>query len=259
MSNSSPFHIGTARREMTPYVPGIGMMGFAMHFHVVHDVDMPIFARAMVFRTGEQKLAIVHADIAFITLYIRKRVLQVLDDKHSALGYTEHNLMLTATHTHSAPGGYSEYGLYNIQIAGFNQAVAETYVNGIVDALVAADANQHPANLRVGKSTFAEDTPVAFNRAWEAYSANDDTEDIDHANRHLAVDREMVQLSAHREDGTPWGWSTGLRCIPPAPTTTNAPLAPTTKAGRRPNKKTLSTKPETTILSRSIAKPPPAM
>ncbi|MFW5658395.1 MAG: neutral/alkaline non-lysosomal ceramidase N-terminal domain-containing protein, partial [Bacteroidota bacterium] len=79
------------------------------------------------------------------------------------------------------------------------------YVKAIVEALVAADANRQPADLKLNMGAFAEDIPVAFNRAWEAYAANKDTENIDHANWHLAVDREMVQLSAHREDGSPLG------------------------------------------------------
>ena len=40
--------------------------------------------------------------------------------------------MLTATHTHSGPGGYSHYLLYNLSIPGFVAPVHQAIVDGIV-------------------------------------------------------------------------------------------------------------------------------
>jgi streptomycin 6-kinase len=49
--------------------------------------------------------------------------LEVLERLRPLFGdlYTEHNVILSATHTHSGPGGYSGYALYDFANLGFNQ------------------------------------------------------------------------------------------------------------------------------------------
>lgn len=200
-------HVGAAQRDITCLIPGIAMMGWAMHFATAEKVEAPLFARAFYFRepAAGTAAAVVLIDYAFVTLNIRKAVLKRLAENHPQLGLTEHTLMLTANHTHSAPGGHSEYPLYNLVAAGFSFPLFETIVAGVMEAIVEAAANARPAELRWGTADFAEDTPVAFNRAWEAHSANRDTENFDYANRHLAVERTLRLLRMDSTDGTPIG------------------------------------------------------
>jgi neutral ceramidase len=198
---------GAAKRDITCFLPGIGMLGWAMYYNTVHDIDQPIYARAFWFedpRTGS-RLAYVHCEIAFITQAVREDVVARLGQDHPELGLAEHNLLLTANHTHAAPGGYSRYFMYNISIPGFAQQVLDTIVDGIVNALVAAEAAKEPARLHRATGRFPEDTPVAFNRSWRAYSSNPENERIDFEHRHLGVDREMVLLRIEGVQGQPIG------------------------------------------------------
>lgn len=49
--------------------------------------------------------------------------------------YTEENVMITATHTHSGPGGFLQYVLYIITSQGFISQSFEAIVSGIVEVI----------------------------------------------------------------------------------------------------------------------------
>ena len=46
--------------------------------------------------------------------------------------YTEKNVAISGTHTHSGVGGYSQYLLFDITALGFNQQAFQALVDGIV-------------------------------------------------------------------------------------------------------------------------------
>lgn len=210
------YSAGTATRDITAFKKHIGMMGYGMHWNTVEAVETPLLARAFVFEHHEsgKKLAFVVADIAFITLSVRAGVLKRLARKHPELGFQEENVLLTAQHTHSGPGGYSHYGLYNISIPGFVPAVWKAIVDGITQAIVAAHGDLQPARLHYHAGAFPEEVDVARNRSMRAYLANPDAKPIRPDQDHLALDRTMRMLRIDKADGTPLGainWF-GLHC-----------------------------------------------
>jgi hypothetical protein len=71
----------------------------------------------------------------------------------------------------------------------------------LLSLLLAAEKNKQKANIQLGKSSFAEDIPVSFNRVIDAYNANPEVEKLTHETRHLAVDREMTLLHFISENG----------------------------------------------------------
>lgn len=62
------------------------------------------------------------------------------------------NVLITSTHTHSGPGGYSWYTLYDITSWGWHESNVNTIVNGIYNAIVQA----HNAKGLVGKPYFSK-------------------------------------------------------------------------------------------------------
>jgi neutral ceramidase len=47
--------------------------------------------------------------------------------------------MITAQHTHSAAGGYTQHLAYNFTMPGFQEAVYLKYSDAIIEAIVKAD------------------------------------------------------------------------------------------------------------------------
>lgn len=49
--------------------------------------------------------------------------------------YTDENVMLTATHTHSGPGGFMQYLLFDVTCNGFIRQSYEALVAGITKVI----------------------------------------------------------------------------------------------------------------------------
>ena len=49
--------------------------------------------------------------------------------------YNEQNVAISGIHTHSGPGGYLQYVLYDITSLGFVQQSFDALVNGIVEVI----------------------------------------------------------------------------------------------------------------------------
>lgn len=52
--------------------------------------------------------------------------------------YRHENVLISATHTHSGPGGYLQYVLYTIASSGFSRQSLEAIVSGILLVLLFA-------------------------------------------------------------------------------------------------------------------------
>lgn len=202
------FQVGVAKEDITAFVYNKGMMGYAVPTHVVKDVETPISVRAFVVRDKKsgRKVALVNTEICFYTIALKDAVVKKLQEEHPELNYSDANVLLSAQHTHSAPGGYSHYVLYNVAIPGFQPKVFNNVVNGTVKAIVKATENLQDGQLFYQTGEFEPDIPVAFNRSIKAYNTNPEVEKpVSKANHHLAIDRTMKLLRFDAVGGTPLG------------------------------------------------------
>ena len=112
------YKIGSAKTDITPKTRNIGMMGYGMGHNIAKSKATPLHARAFVIehKKSGKKIAFVNLEIAFCTIAIKDTVVKKLQKKHPKLNYTDANLMISAQHTHSGPGGYSHYIMYNMTI-----------------------------------------------------------------------------------------------------------------------------------------------
>lgn len=188
------YEIGAGKAEITSYIKGVGMMGYGQHFNTVDDIETPLYSRAYVFKSGGKKIVLVVAEIAFITISVKRGVLKRLQRHHEELGYVPENVMLSAQHTHSGPGGYSFYGIYNLSIPGFVPQVYQGIVDGIIESILIAEKNLKPAKALFNKGTFENDIEVAFNRSVRSYNRNPEVKPLKPEESHLAIDREMELL-----------------------------------------------------------------
>lgn len=192
--------IGLARVDITSFVPGIGLMGWGIHHQKADGVAAPLHARAVVLRdpaTG-RRVAMVACDLWGVTQALRTGVLDALRAGHAERGFGEAEVLLVATHTHSAPGGYSHFAFYNASVAGFCQEVLDSLVDGVVRAIVEADDRRVPGRVRVARGVIGMDEPVVFNRSPQAWNRNPEAAELGGpvrwADRARATDRRMTVL-----------------------------------------------------------------
>ena len=196
--------IGAARIEITPHILGVVMLGWGDTQHRVQGIATPLYARAIVIVDSEKnkRFVMLCLDLCFTTEILRREIV-------SRLGFQDEEIMISATHTHSAPGGYSGDVFYDLSTLGFRKDILAVYVDGAVKAVELALARIVHGEIRFGTGTFANDEPVAFNRSMRARNRNTDVIKLPRKDRHLAVDREMTLLRFDQLDGTPiasWNW-----------------------------------------------------
>lgn len=189
------YEVGFASADITVWEPESAMLGWGMFYNRVNGVAEPLFARAMVVcdHTGG-RFAYVCADLLLMSQAVRFGVMDRLTRDYRSLGLDEARVMLTATHTHSAPAGYSQYFWVNIGGPGYSQRVLDVIVEGIVQAIVEADRTRRPGRLRFVTGEVEPEAGIAFNRSWFAYNRNTDVEPVDYEHRGSAVDATMKVL-----------------------------------------------------------------
>jgi neutral ceramidase len=198
--------IGAAKGDITAFYPNAAMLGYAMFHHIMKEIETPLYARTFVFENDDNtKVCFVNCELGFITPSIKKGVLKELNKYYPHFQYSDENLMMSAQHTHCAPGGYSYYALYNTAVPGFIHEVYDKIVTGIIESIVAAEANKKPGSIQLGKGVFDPEVTISFNRSVKAYNRNKEVEPISFENRHLAVDRSMTLLKILDEHGVEMG------------------------------------------------------
>jgi len=193
------------RAEITTYELGMCMFGWGQPENVALGVAEPLYARAFVVEcpTTRKRLAYVCADLGFVSEHLRQKVLMLVAERRLELG--EHDVMITATHTHSGPNGYSTYLFYGVTGPGFSPRVADGLARGIVRALEIALASLAPSRLWLHATTVPLSDAVAFNRSLDAYNRNPEVTPLPADRRDEAVDRTMTILRVDDETGRPRG------------------------------------------------------
>jgi neutral ceramidase len=199
---ATSYYIGTGIAEVTDPAVGLPMQGMADQNQITAGVESRLYARAFVVarpesETAADRVAIVVADIWSGTRRLKVAVLERLAATHHDL-YTEANLLLAGTHTHSAPGGYSGALLYDFDFArgGCDEATVACIADGCVRAVEMAHANLAPGRIYVNRGEVAD---CGRNRSLRAYLRNPEDE-LSHWG--ADTDREMLLLKFVKVDGT---------------------------------------------------------
>lgn len=199
-ANNSIFNIGAGIYDITGPAAEQTMMGYAMLYQKTKGIYSRLWARAFVIQSpcNGKRIVFVNADLGQIFQGIKQQVILKLHEKFGDL-YQDDNVLLTAIHTHSGPGGYSTYALYNLSTFGFNRENFNTIVDGIVSAIERAHSNMTPATIKINKG---ELPGVGFNRSPESYLKNPEAE---RAQYQSSVDTEMTLIRFDTIEGKPIG------------------------------------------------------
>jgi neutral ceramidase len=195
---------GAAAVDITPQEWPIYLRGsfFKKEAYSAHD---PLHARAIVLKDGETRLAMVIVDSCLIS---RGNLDQAKRKASQTTGIPVSNMLIAATHTHSAPHDYARYDTEP------EHAYVKQLIEGIAQSIIQANESLEP--VEVGYGSYKEPTEV-FNRRWflepDAMPANPfgETTDLVKMNpgitnpalKHPAgpVDPEVFVLSVRTMDG----------------------------------------------------------
>jgi neutral ceramidase len=196
--------IGLGRSDITAFIPGIVMLGYGNHRNTVKYVHKSLNARCVWIDSNEdnRSLVFVNFEICHVSQSVTDRVIEEFQKEFSHLNIPYENIILTAQHTHAAPGGYTHYALYNLPTPGYCPEVLEVIVSGAIKAIKMAYEKRAEGDM-VYKAGFVPlDADICFNRSVEAYNSNPEV--IDKLNKneeHKALDREMRLFEFHNQEG----------------------------------------------------------
>ncbi|BBM86993.1 neutral/alkaline non-lysosomal ceramidase N-terminal domain-containing protein [Candidatus Uabimicrobium amorphum] len=190
-ASADQFLVGTGIYDVTGPAGDVTMAGFARMEMKTGGIHTRLRARAYVIEANNTRIAFVCSDLWAIPQGIKIKVVEKLQKMYGDT-YNVKNVMLNANHTHSGPGGYAWYTLYNTYILGFSQRNFDTIVAGICEAISRAHNNVAPAKIFMAQGTLKG---AAVNRSLEAYMANVD------ANLHTPIDETMTVLKFQRPGG----------------------------------------------------------
>ena len=167
----SGMQVGRAMADITGEPWGAGMNGYAVMEQTTIGIQRRQYARAFVFvdsSTPQSRVAHVTIDIGLMFQSVQLEVLRRLRAKFGDL-YGEHNVLMTATHTHVAPGGTSQHLMVDLTTMGFRPLTFEAQVAGIVDAISRAHEDISPAELTFAEANLEE---AGINRSKQAFDQN---------------------------------------------------------------------------------------
>ena len=169
---------------------------------IINGVHLALKARAITIKHIESNEQFIYVlfDLAFPSENLRRGILKKINTIDPS--FRSANLMLTATHTHSAPGGHSDYMGYEVATPGFKPNIVETIVESAYLAIQQAWNNQQPMEVVFSESTVPDSIPIAFSRkALPAYNSNPEiTSPVSVDENYKATDR-LWQMISFEKDG----------------------------------------------------------
>ncbi|KAK4881471.1 hypothetical protein RN001_004790 [Aquatica leii] len=181
------YRVGIGIGDITGPIVEINFLGYANPSQKGSGLHLRQYARSYIIEKKPNRIVFVSIDTAMVGFALR---IKVLDELKTLYGntYNEQNLILSATHTHSTPGGYMQDVIYDISTAGFVTDVFTALKEGIVKAITMAHNSMENAKIYFNSGTLLH---ANINRSPWAYLLNPDEE----RKKYLYdVDKEMVQL-----------------------------------------------------------------
>jgi len=185
---------GRGIADVTGEAAECGMLGYGKAKQQTEGIHTRLRSRAFVIADAKtaQRLLVVVNDLPMVFESVHREVLRRLAGRYGQL-YTDTNVLLTATHTHCGPGGYSHHRLYNSNTHGFRPLTFASIVDGIMEAVKRAHADVAPATLVLTRGELLD---ASVNRSKTAFDRNPESD------RHFfpdAIDPQTTLLRIERD------------------------------------------------------------
>jgi neutral ceramidase len=162
--------VGRGVSDITGEAAECGMLGYGKADQQTAGIHTRQRSRAFVIAEPDDgaRVLIVVNDLPLVFDSVHQEVLRRLQDRFGDR-YTAENVMITATHTHCAPGGYSHHLLYNSNTKGFRPRTFAALVDGIVEAVERAHSDVGPAQLYLSHGQLKD---ASVNRSRVSFERN---------------------------------------------------------------------------------------
>lgn len=185
IAQDNNYNIGVGISDVTGQIAETNFFGYGNPFFSNTGMRDRQYARAYIIEeAGSKPVLYVCIDKGAVFQSVNVAVLDKLKAMYGDL-YQDENVVITATHTHVSPAGYSYYNLYDVSVGGFYQENFDILVSGIVDAAKQAHESKSPGRIYYNTGDLYN---ASINRSLVAYNLNKDAAD------YPSIDPEMTVL-----------------------------------------------------------------
>lgn len=198
---NTQFEVGTGIADITGPAADAGLMGYVVPAQKSAGLHMRQWAKAFIIHSpcNGKRIVIVVMDTQGLFQDIHIDVIAQLKEKYGDV-YSEENVILHSTHTHSVPGGAARAEIFQSPpVNGFYQEVLDGLVDGAMDAIGQAHESLKPASLSLAIDSLSG---ASVNRSPGAFDLNPEELKSLFPNK---VDETVTQIRVDLTDGTPLG------------------------------------------------------
>ena len=173
LSIVSSYKVGQGIYDITAPAVEVNFMGYAVPDQRGQGIHTRLRARSFVISDNSKTIAIVIAEIGMGSDLVKSKVITSLNQKIGSDVFSNDNVAISGTHTHSGPAGFLQYVLFQLTSVGFVRETFDAVVNGIVESIYMAYQNAVDAdiNIAIGKLYDAN-----INRSPTSYLLNPEEE-----------------------------------------------------------------------------------
>ncbi|XP_072037603.1 putative neutral ceramidase C [Amphiura filiformis] len=190
--------IGAGIADITGPAADVPLMGYAKPDQYAGGIHLRLYSRTIITCELDESNCnvFVNMDIATGASAINIKVFEMLRDRGLGELYNEKNTAISATHTHSGPGGYHQFFLFSFTTSGFQDDSFDILVEGVVRSIERAHNNKKEGYVYLNEGELLD---TSINRSPPAYMNNPSSErrryDYD-------TDKDMTIAKFVGEDGT---------------------------------------------------------
>uniref|UniRef100_H2YR11 Neutral ceramidase n=1 Tax=Ciona savignyi TaxID=51511 RepID=H2YR11_CIOSA len=171
---SDSYYIGVARCDVTGPVVQVNMMGYAHPEQVANGLHTRLYSRAFVVADNQKqnRVAFVSFDGGMASQLLKLEVVKRLKEKHGDI-FTERNVVISGTHTHSGPAGFFQFLLFEMTSLGHVEQSTTAFVDGIVESIELANSKLELGRIKIGSGLVDNGN---INRSPTSYLLNPEAE-----------------------------------------------------------------------------------
>uniref|UniRef100_H2YR12 Neutral ceramidase n=1 Tax=Ciona savignyi TaxID=51511 RepID=H2YR12_CIOSA len=207
------YYIGVARCDVTGPVVQVNMMGYAHPEQVANGLHTRLYSRAFVVADNQKqnRVAFVSFDGGMASQLLKLEVVKRLKEKHGDI-FTERNVVISGTHTHSGPAGFFQFLLFEMTSLGHVEQSTTAFVDGIVESIELANSKLELGRIKIGSGLVDNGN---INRSPTSYLLNPEAERARYTHD---TEQSITVLSFDNLAGDPLGM---LSWYPAHPTNMN--------------------------------------
>ncbi|KAL1917396.1 uncharacterized protein VTP21DRAFT_5052 [Calcarisporiella thermophila] len=167
--------VGVGIGDITGVPVDVPFYGYANLGQIGEGIQMRQYARAFIIadaKNPQNRVVYVSTDSMSISQNVKRDVVDALQRKYGNV-YSNKNVAITATHTHSTPGGFEQYILYQATTAGYQKESAAALASGIYNSISRAHESLQPGRIDMAVGELLD---ASINRSPFAYDQNPESE-----------------------------------------------------------------------------------